>query len=115
MTLLKFEIGTFYVHAQKKNLVISWWCMVINTVSSNFQAKFIKSLELSLDLEPFFCPIPCLNVYEIRNQVFLVFQLFKNVKSFRHTSQERDFLGHAYCDTRTCSGTIRFFYLSSFF
>ena len=115
MTLLKFEIGTFYAHAQKKNLVISWWCMVINTVSSNFQAKFIKSLELSLDLEPFFCPIPCLNVYEIRNQVFLVFQLFKNVKSFRHTSQERDFLGQADCDTRTCSGTIRLFYLSSFF
>ena len=115
MTLLKFEIGTFYAHAQKKNLVLSWWRMVINAVSSTFQAKFIKRLELSLDLEPFFYPIPCLNVYEIRNQVFLVLQLFKNVKSFRHISQERYFLGQADCGTRTCTGMIRLLYLSSFF
>ena len=76
MTLLKFEIGTFYAHVQKKNLVLSWRCMVINAVSSTFQAKFIKSLELSLDLEPSFCPIPCLNVYEIKNQVFFSFAAF---------------------------------------
>ena len=77
--MLKFEIGTFYIHVQKKNLAITWLCMVINVVSSYLETKFIEGIELNLDLDPVSIPIiplVYLNVCESGNQVFSVLLFF---------------------------------------
>ena len=53
--------------------------MVINIISSNLGAKFIKGTELNLDLEPVFTPIippVCMNVWESGNRAFSVLLFF---------------------------------------
>ena len=79
MTLLKFEIGTFCTHAQYKNLVITWWCLMINVISSNLGAKFRKRYWVELRPGVVSSPIipsVYLNVYESGNQVFFSFAVF---------------------------------------
>ena len=70
VTLLKFEIGTFYARAQQRNF--------INSISGNFETKCIKRYHIELRLEPVSPPItpPVSNAC----QLFSVLQLFKYVK-----------------------------------